>query len=146
MSGQQIFGWTEPETPAQGYVETLVAFRRDDGLIDVEVRNRAGATVRIAVEPSALMDLGAEALQDGDFLDSLQRAKAFGALLSETVKTVGENRFFHLTQVGDITRAEVFPDVQTMIRMAEDAPATRMPEELSTAVACVDEVEADDQE
>lgn len=54
MERKQVFGWTEAETPAEGYVKTLMAFARPDGLIDIEVRDRDARIVCITVERAGI--------------------------------------------------------------------------------------------
>ena len=109
MGREQIFGWTEPTQPDHGYVRTLMAFRREDGDIDVEVRGRAGKTVSVTVPAADLLELGAAAL-DSDVFGGIERAKAAGILLAETVRATGRNQMFYLTMMGDSTRVEVFPE------------------------------------
>lgn len=58
MERKQLFGWTEPELPTEGYVKTLMAFANGDETVDVEIRDRDGKIVSITIPNEQVQVMG----------------------------------------------------------------------------------------
>lgn len=56
----QIFGWTEPETPAEGYAAYCMVFDLGDGRFELETRNREGAIAAVRMPAGAALQFAHE--------------------------------------------------------------------------------------
>lgn len=86
MNPVHIFGFTPPgPRPGQKYVPFLMAFKLEDGNVELHVRNSEGVTNKIAISTSEAMQLSL-ALGAAKFAHSVVAARANGV----NVKINGE--------------------------------------------------------
>jgi hypothetical protein len=64
MSDKQIFGWTEPSTPKEGYVRFLAVFITNEKQLRFEVRNSEGKYNTIEIPINDCLNLTSNILNE----------------------------------------------------------------------------------